>query len=33
MPIDLEPTTAILAEMGLDFELEDNRLAVAPVPV
>jgi UDP-N-acetylglucosamine 1-carboxyvinyltransferase len=27
---DLEPTTAILAEMGLDFDLEDGRFAVRP---
>jgi len=28
--IDLEPTTAVLEEMGLDFDLEDQRLAVRP---
>jgi UDP-N-acetylglucosamine 1-carboxyvinyltransferase len=27
---DLEPITAVLAEMGVDFELEDGRLAVRP---
>jgi UDP-N-acetylglucosamine 1-carboxyvinyltransferase len=27
---DLEPTTAILAEMGLDFDLVDQRLTVRP---
>jgi UDP-N-acetylglucosamine 1-carboxyvinyltransferase len=26
--VDLEPTTAVLAEMGLDFDLEDQRFAV-----
>ena len=26
--LDLEPTTAVLAEMGLAFDLEDNRFAV-----
>ena len=26
--LDLEPTTAVLAEMGLEFELEDGRFAV-----
>jgi UDP-N-acetylglucosamine 1-carboxyvinyltransferase len=28
--VDLEPTTAVLAEMGLDFDLEDGRFAVRP---
>jgi UDP-N-acetylglucosamine 1-carboxyvinyltransferase len=28
--VDLEPTAAVLAEMGLDFDLEDCRLAVRP---
>jgi UDP-N-acetylglucosamine 1-carboxyvinyltransferase len=28
--IDLEPTAAVLAEMGLDFDLEDGRFAVRP---
>ncbi len=27
---DLEPTTAVLAEMGLEFDLEDGRFAVRP---
>ena len=27
---DLEPTTAILGEMGLDFDLEDGRFTVRP---
>jgi UDP-N-acetylglucosamine 1-carboxyvinyltransferase len=27
---DLEPTTAVLAEMGLQFELEDGRFATQP---
>src|SRR5581483_2498162 len=27
---DLEPTTAVLAEMGLQFQLEDGRFAVQP---
>jgi UDP-N-acetylglucosamine 1-carboxyvinyltransferase len=28
--LDLEPTTAVLAEMGLDFDLADQRLVVRP---
>jgi UDP-N-acetylglucosamine 1-carboxyvinyltransferase len=28
--VDLEPTTAVLAEMGLDFDLEDDRFVVRP---
>ncbi len=28
--LDLEPTTAVLGQMGLDFELEDGRFAVRP---
>jgi UDP-N-acetylglucosamine 1-carboxyvinyltransferase len=27
---DLEPTTAVLAQMGVDFDLEDNRFVVRP---
>jgi len=27
---DLEPTTTVLAEMGVDFDLEDGRFAVRP---
>jgi len=28
--LDLEPTTSVLAEMGLDFDLADQRLVVRP---
>jgi UDP-N-acetylglucosamine 1-carboxyvinyltransferase len=28
--VDLEPTTAVLAEMGLDFDLADQRFTVRP---
>jgi UDP-N-acetylglucosamine 1-carboxyvinyltransferase len=30
---DLEPTTAVLKEMGLEFDLEDNLLTVRPSPL
>ena len=30
---DLEPTMAVLEEMGLEFDLEDDRLAVRPSPL
>jgi UDP-N-acetylglucosamine 1-carboxyvinyltransferase len=29
-PVDLEPTTAVLDDMGLDFDLDDERFIVRP---